>query len=136
MFPGQGIPRTLSDATVRKSTPRLHMARPLPQIGESDLYDVISITLEEAARGAKKLISIPFGYQKKTIVVRIPPGIRDGMKLRLEGMGRKRNSDQIPPGIGPVTDGCPVKFSVMGAFACHYPTVKPSLYIFNCQFID
>ena len=94
MFPGQDIPRTLSDATVRKSTPRLHMARPVPQTGESDLFDVISITSEEAARGAKKLISIPYGYQKKNIVVRIPPGIRDGTKLRLEGMGKKRNGDQ------------------------------------------
>jgi hypothetical protein len=63
-------------------------------MGESDLFDVISITPEEAARGAKKLISIPVGYQKKTIVVRIPPGIRDGMKLRLEEMGRKINGDQ------------------------------------------
>ncbi|MGZ3648844.1 MAG: rhomboid family intramembrane serine protease [Syntrophales bacterium] len=94
MFPGQDIPRTLSDATVRRSTPRLHMARPVPQMGESDLFDVISITPEEAARGAKKLISIPYGYQKKNIVVRIPPGIRDGAKLRLEGVGKKRNGDQ------------------------------------------
>ncbi|MGZ6210226.1 MAG: rhomboid family intramembrane serine protease [Syntrophales bacterium] len=94
MFPGQDIPRTLSDATVRRSTPRLHMARPVPQMGEFDLFDVISITPEEAARGAKKLISIPYGYQKKNIVVRIPPGIRDGAKLRLEGMGKKRNGDQ------------------------------------------
>ncbi|MGZ3635312.1 MAG: rhomboid family intramembrane serine protease [Syntrophales bacterium] len=94
MFPGQDIPRTLSDATVRRSTPRLHMARPVPWMGESDLFDVISITPEEAARGAKKLISIPYGYQKKNIVVRIPPGIRDGAKLRLEGMGKKRNGDQ------------------------------------------
>jgi hypothetical protein len=70
MFPGQGIPRTLSDATVRKSTPRLHIARPVSHTAESDLFDVISITPEEAAHGAKKLISIPFGYQKKTIVVR------------------------------------------------------------------
>jgi hypothetical protein len=94
LIPQQGIPRTLSDATVRKSTPRLHISRPVPQMGESDLFDVIFITPEEAARGARKLISIPFGYQKKTIVVRIPPGIRDGMKLRLEGMGRKINGDQ------------------------------------------
>ena len=66
----------------------------MPQVGKSDLFDVIYITPEEAARGARKLISIPFGYQKKTIVVRIPPGIRDGTKLRLEGMGRKINGDQ------------------------------------------
>jgi membrane associated rhomboid family serine protease len=94
LIPGPGIPRTLMDATVRKSTPRLHIARPEPQIGKSDLFDIIAITPEEAARGAKKLISIPFGYQKKTIVVRIPPGIGDGTKLRLEGMGKKRNGDQ------------------------------------------
>jgi membrane associated rhomboid family serine protease len=91
LIPGQDIPRTLSDATVRTSTPRLHLIRPVTQTDESDLYDVISITPEEAARGAKKLVSISVGYQKKTVSVRIPPGIRDGMKLRLEGMG---NGDQ------------------------------------------
>ncbi|MGC9976482.1 MAG: rhomboid family intramembrane serine protease [Syntrophales bacterium] len=94
LIPGEGIPRTLGNATIRKSTPRLHIARPVPQTGESDIFDAIYITPEEAARGARKLISISHGYQKKTIVVRIPPGIRDGMKLRLEGMGKKRNGDQ------------------------------------------
>ena len=94
LIPGQGIPRTLTDATVRRSTPRLHMARPVQETGESDLFDVISITPEEAARGVRKLISIPFGYQKKTIAVRIPPGIGDGTKLRLEGMGMKKDGGQ------------------------------------------
>lgn len=94
LIPGQGAPSTLMDATVRRSTPRLHMARPVTQEDDSDLFDVIYITPEEAARGARKLISIPFGYQKKTVMVRIPPGIRDGAKLRLKGMGKKRNGDQ------------------------------------------
>ncbi len=94
LLPQQGIPRTLSGATVRRSTPRLHISRPIPQMGESDLFDVIYITPEEAARGARKLISIPFGYQKKTVMVRIPPGIRDGAKLRLEGMGMKKDGGQ------------------------------------------
>ncbi len=94
LIPGQGVPRILTDATVRKGTPRLHMARPVLQSAESDLFDVIYITPEEAARGARKLISVSFGYQKKTVIVGIPPGIRDGTKLRLEGMGKKTNGDQ------------------------------------------
>ncbi len=94
LIPGEGSPRTFSEATVRKSTPRLHISRPIPQTGESDLFDVIYVTPEEAARGARKLVSIPFGYQKKTVVVRIPPGTRDGMKLRLEGMGLKKDDGQ------------------------------------------
>jgi len=94
LIPRPGIPRTMTNATVRRGTPRLHMARPVQEGGESDLFDVISITPEEAARGARKLVSIPFGYQKKNIVVRIPSGIADGTKLRLKGMGMKKNDGQ------------------------------------------
>ena len=94
MIPEQGISRTLSKATVRKSSPRVHIARPASQESGSGLYGAISITPEEAARGAKKLISIPIGYRKKPIILTIPPGIRDGMKLRLTGMGKKMDGDR------------------------------------------
>jgi membrane associated rhomboid family serine protease len=94
LIPEWGISRTLSAASVRKGTPNLHIARPVPEAGESDLYGAISITPEEAARGARKLISIPFEYQKKPIVLNIPAGIRDGTKLRLAGMGKKGDDNR------------------------------------------
>jgi len=94
LIPGEGAPRTLSEATVRRSTPRLHLARPVPHREEAYLFDVINITPEEAERGVRKMISVPFGYQRKHLVVRIPPGIRDGTKLRLEGVGMKKDGGE------------------------------------------
>ena len=94
LMPEQGISRKLSQATVIRSTPRLHITRPVSHAGDSDLYADISITKEEAARGAKKLISIPFGYQKKPIILNIPPGTTDGTKLRLAGMGKKTDTGE------------------------------------------
>jgi DnaJ-class molecular chaperone len=94
MIPQQGISQTFSKATVRKSSPRVHVSRPVPQEDGLDLYGTISITPEEAARGTKKMISIPMGYQTKPIILTIPQGIRHGMKLRLAGLGKKIDSDR------------------------------------------
>jgi len=89
LIPEWGLSRKLSAATMRKGTPHLHITRPVSETGASDLYGAITITSEEAARGTRKLISIPIGYQKKPLVLHIPPGIKDGTKLRLVGMGKK-----------------------------------------------
>ncbi len=94
LMPEQGISRKLSQATLIRSTPRLHITRPVPQTSDSDLYADIYITKEEAARGVKKLISIPIGYQKKPLVLNIPPGTADGTRLRLAGMGKKTDTGE------------------------------------------
>ncbi|HYA12821.1 MAG TPA: rhomboid family intramembrane serine protease [Syntrophales bacterium] len=94
LMPEQGISRKLSQATVRRDTPRLHITRPVSQMGDSDLYADLSITKEEAARGVKKLISIPIGYQKKPLVLNIPSGTANGTRLRLAGMGRKTDNGE------------------------------------------
>jgi membrane associated rhomboid family serine protease len=94
LMPEQGISRKLSQATLIRSTPRLHITRPVSQTGNPDLYADISITKEEAARGVKKMIGIPIGYQKKPLVLNIPPGTTDGTKLRLAGIGKKTDDDQ------------------------------------------
>jgi len=56
----------------------------LPQAG-SDLYDVIRPSSETARQGA------PYAYflreRKKKLVVKIPPGVRQGQQIRLAGMG-------------------------------------------------
>jgi DnaJ-class molecular chaperone len=56
----------------------------LPKNG-ADQTDTIALTVDEAARGG------PFAYlhrkQKKKLVVKIPPGIRHGQRIRLTGMG-------------------------------------------------
>jgi curved DNA-binding protein len=49
-----------------------------------DQEATIEVTLEEAARGGKKRISLADG---RDFEVQIPPGVRDGQKIRLVGQG-------------------------------------------------
>ncbi|HEX6601063.1 MAG TPA: DnaJ C-terminal domain-containing protein [Solirubrobacterales bacterium] len=49
-----------------------------------DQEATIEVTLEEAARGGKRKISLADG---RDFEVRIPPGVRDGQKIRLAGQG-------------------------------------------------
>lgn len=49
-----------------------------------DQEATIEVTLEEAARGGKRKISLADG---RDFEVQIPPGVRDGQKIRLAGQG-------------------------------------------------
>ncbi len=49
-----------------------------------DQEATLEVTLEEAARGGKRKISLADGREFE---VRIPPGVRDGQKIRLAGQG-------------------------------------------------
>jgi curved DNA-binding protein len=60
-------------------------ARP-PQKGQDALYE-LPITLEEAAFGGEKRISIPKNGKVEEINVKIPAGIPSGKKLRVAGKG-------------------------------------------------
>jgi curved DNA-binding protein len=67
-----------------------------PQKGE-DMYYEWPITLEEAAFGGEKKVSLPKGGRVEEIYVKIPPGIPSGKKLRVAGKGAAgRNGG--PPG--------------------------------------
>lgn len=59
---------------------------PQKQNGE-DLTYTLSITLEEAARGGQKRVSYRMKNSTEEISVKIPPGINNGVKLRLSGKG-------------------------------------------------
>jgi curved DNA-binding protein len=52
-----------------------------------DVSAEITISLEEAARGPTKNITVSHGGRRETLSVRIPAGIADGKKLRLSGKG-------------------------------------------------
>ena len=68
----------------------------MPQKGE-DMYYEWPITLEEAAFGGEKKVSLPKGGKVEEIYVKIPPGIPSGKKLRVAGKGAAgRNGG--PPG--------------------------------------
>jgi curved DNA-binding protein len=53
-----------------------------------DLVYELSVTLEDVAHGAQKLIAYDSGGGEQRISVKIPKGIRSGKKLRLTGKGQ------------------------------------------------
>ena len=59
---------------------------PWPSRGE-DLYHEIHLSREEAASGVDKKINYKRGREKKKLIVKVPPGVTQGTKVRLRGMG-------------------------------------------------
>ena len=57
-----------------------------PQRGDDQMYE-LSITLKEAAWGTEKQLSFPMGKKTEKVMVKIPPGISTGKKLRIPGKG-------------------------------------------------
>ena len=55
-----------------------------------DLYEEIHITPYEAAAGAKKTINIPWGFHNRFFKVTIPTGAKEGLILRLTGVGKMK----------------------------------------------
>jgi len=53
-----------------------------------DLVYELSLTLEDIANGAEKLIAYDLGGTQERVSVKIPAGIHSGKKLRLPGKGR------------------------------------------------
>ncbi|MBW1989111.1 MAG: rhomboid family intramembrane serine protease [Deltaproteobacteria bacterium] len=88
-LPRAGVDRSVGRYTQRRSTPRLQVVRPMAA-GNSDpnLYGHVFITPWEARNGAKKIVNIPWGFQKRLFTVVIPPGLSPGARLRLRGLGR------------------------------------------------
>lgn len=86
--PKIGIDDGLRQYTERKKSPRLQTI--LPQILQEDLdvYGTLWLTPREAIRGTRKLISVPQGLKKRNIPVTVPPGVEDGTRLRLKGLGK------------------------------------------------
>jgi len=62
----------------------------IPQRG-ADIHDVIQISGEQAQQGG------PYAYflrkRNKKLVVKIPPGVRDGQRIRLAGMGESGKAE-------------------------------------------
>jgi curved DNA-binding protein len=53
-----------------------------------DLVYELSLTLEDVANGAEKLVAYDLGGSQERVSVKIPSGIQSGKKLRLPGKGR------------------------------------------------
>jgi membrane associated rhomboid family serine protease len=91
-IPRTGLTGGLQQYTERKRTPRIQPLTPLSLPDELDLHGMIKITPREAHFGTRKMISIPQGLRKRTLMVTIPPGVEEGTRLRLKGLG-KQNKD-------------------------------------------
>lgn len=61
---------------------------PVPMDGR-DFETSVRISLEDAHRGSTVHLSLDDGGQQRMLEVTVPPGVRDGQKLRLRGQGGK-----------------------------------------------
>jgi curved DNA-binding protein len=61
----------------------------------ADHEATIELTLEEAFRGGRQHLALSDGRE---FDVNIPPGVRDGQRIRLAGQGSEGSGDGAPPG--------------------------------------
>ncbi len=87
-MPEAGLTSQLRKATARKHSHRLQVARPERASQEADLYATVIISAYEALVGTRKLVTIPYGFQRRMFRVNVPPGISEGKILRLKGQGK------------------------------------------------
>jgi hypothetical protein len=89
VIPRTGLSGMLRQHTERQTTPRIQTISPRYPPKELDIYGAITLTRREASYGASKLISIPQGLKKRSLLVTIPPGMHEGTRLRLKGLGQR-----------------------------------------------
>jgi rhomboid family protein len=87
-LPGTGASDKLRRVTAKRKTHRLQVIRPVGLGKDPHLYGTISISSFEALIGTQKLVNIPWGFQKRIVKVIVPPGVKEGNKLRLKGLGK------------------------------------------------
>ncbi|HDI59216.1 MAG TPA: rhomboid family intramembrane serine protease [Desulfobacteraceae bacterium] len=87
-LPASGLSRRVKPLTAKRHTERLQVIRPAGEPDDPNLYGTVRITELEARRGATKLVNVPWGFHKRLLRVTVPPGISEGSRLRLRGLGR------------------------------------------------
>jgi membrane associated rhomboid family serine protease len=94
-IPTTGLSEKIRPVTARKKTHRLQMIRPAGSGDDPHLYGTLRVTPYEAAVGTKKIVNIPWGFQKRLIQVTVPQGIKDGKILRLKGLGKQTSDGAV-----------------------------------------
>jgi membrane associated rhomboid family serine protease len=87
-LPGTGARQKIRQFTKKQHTPRLQTILATPEPNDRDVSGTIEISSLEALTGTRKLVTIPWGFHKPLYRVSVPPGVRQGTRLRLAGMGR------------------------------------------------
>ena len=75
--------------TTKQKTPHLQVIPTTGAAGGPHLYGKITVTPREASLGTRKLVNIPWGFQKRIFRVSIPPGVSESTTLRLSGLGKQ-----------------------------------------------
>ena len=87
-LPQTGSKEKIRQFTTKKHTPRLQMIVASGSPDNPDLYGNINITSIEAIAGTNKMVTITWGFYKPLYRVKIPPGVKQGTRLKLSGMGK------------------------------------------------
>ncbi|MFC1867932.1 rhomboid family intramembrane serine protease [Thermodesulfobacteriota bacterium] len=90
-IPKTGLTSSLRDVTPKRKGPRLQLIRTNGSEDNPHIYGDIAVTPLEARFGTRKLVNIPWGFQKRLFRVSVPSGVSRGTILRLNGMGRMVN---------------------------------------------
>ncbi len=89
--PATGITRPMRRATARKKSHRLQMTRPTSAGSDHDMQATLVISAYEARMGTRKLVTVPYGLQRRMFRVTIPAGVEAGKRLRLRSLGVPRS---------------------------------------------
>jgi membrane associated rhomboid family serine protease len=89
-LPRAGVTTRMRSLTAKKHSHRLQVARPDRSDQTADMHATVVVSPYEALVGARKLVSIPLGFQRRIYRVNVPPGITADKVLRLKGQGRTR----------------------------------------------
>ena len=92
--PETGLSHRVRRKTSRKKSPRLQAIRTAGAAKDPHLYGSMTITPTEAQFGTRKVVNIPWAFQKRLFRVTVPPGTHEGTTLRLSGMGRQINGER------------------------------------------
>ncbi len=87
-LPSSGTQQKINRFTAKKRTPKLQMIVTKSVPDSIDLFGEIQISSIEAIIGVNKMVSILWGFYKPLYRVKVPPGVKQGTRLRLSGMGK------------------------------------------------
>ena len=87
-FPSTGFFDHFRFAVEKKKTFNLQIIHATGPLDDPNLYGTIYVSPYEIEFGSKKLVNIPWGFQKRLYRVAIPPGIEPGSSLRLKNLGK------------------------------------------------
>jgi membrane associated rhomboid family serine protease len=91
-LPKTGIGERTSRFTERRRTPRIQQIRPMETAEDLDTHGNLVVTPREAEFGTRKLVTVP--YRRRTVLLTIPANVRDGTRLRLQGMGKRSGTGE------------------------------------------